>query len=98
MPRLKPNTSQIENDRLSTPTNILNRDLDSLVNSLDQTNLDTTDPKPFNNPLDPTVYSKTTMASTPGRGFNPTPGKPAQKFEQKYSSNNTYLDSLNGLI
>ena len=70
----------------------------SLVDSLRSTNLDTTNPSPFNTPADPSIYPKTTRSSTAGAGFNPTPGKPAKKFEQKYSSNNTYLDSLDGYI
>jgi hypothetical protein len=94
MPSPNPGLSQVDNDRLSP----VKQDANSLFTSLDKTNLDTTDPKPFNTPVDPTVYPKTTMASTPGRGFNPTTGKPAEKFVQKYSSNNSYLDSLNGNI
>ena len=98
MSRIPPKPSQIESTKLNPINNVPIRDIDSLVTSLNKTNLDTTDPSPFNTPADPSVYPKTTMASTPGRGFNPTPGKPAEKFVQKYSSNNTYLDSLNGYI
>lgn len=94
MPRSFPDPSQIDNNRLSPVNNTPIRDIDSLVTSLDKTNLDNTNIRPNNSPSDPTTYPKTAKGATPIKGNFATPGKPASKFEQKYSPTNTYLDSL----
>jgi hypothetical protein len=89
MPRSFPDPSQIDNNRLSPVNNTPIRDIDSLVTSLDKTNLDNTDIRPNNPPADPTVYSEHAKSSETIKGTFATPGKPASKFEQKYSPTTT---------
>ena len=92
MARTFPKPSQI--DKTNRPSINDSPQQDSLVTSLSKTNLDNTDTKPNNSPADPTVYPKYTKGSTPIKGNFATSGKAAEKFVQKYSPTNTYLDSL----
>jgi hypothetical protein len=101
----------VSDDPTSTPIQQTNQPIitippqanPGLVGSFDKTNLDTENALPnggipYSQAGDPTVYPKTTNQQSPNRGYFATPGKAPSKFEQKYSSKNTYLDFIQKYI
>ena len=87
-----PNRTYLDNIPIRANFSPLNR-------SLNKTNLDTTDPGvdggiPYKQVKDPTSYPITTQGRTPIDGYYATPGQGAAKFDQKFSSTNTYLDYI----
>jgi hypothetical protein len=74
-------------------------DESSVKDIFDATNLDTSKPGvdggiPYKQIKDPTVYPVTTQGRTPISGYNATSGQDATKFDQKFSTTNTYLDYI----
>ena len=87
-----------------TPPSIPPQSNPGLLASFDKTNLDTENARPYggipySKAGDPTIYPQTSNHSTPTRGYFASQGTTAAtKFEQKYSSKNTYLDSMKKYI
>jgi hypothetical protein len=81
----------------------LNVTPERLANTLNITNLDTTDPGvdggiPYKPNEDPTLYPTTTNHTSEIRGYFSEPSEPSEKYNQKYSSNNTYLNFIKSYV
>jgi hypothetical protein len=87
----------------STYLNVITSTQDQLINTLNITNLDTTDPGvnggiPYKQGTDPTIYPTTTNHTTDIRGFFPEPSEPSQKFNQVFTANSTYSEFIKNYI
>jgi hypothetical protein len=81
----------------------LNNSPGQLTNTLNITNLDTTDPGvdggvPYKQNEDPTIYPPTANHSTDIRGYFSEPSEPSKKFNQSFNSTDTYLNFIKSYI
>jgi hypothetical protein len=102
-PPLQPGAPSPTPNAPSLPPILATQPNPGLVGSFDKTNLDIENPRPnggipYKKDKDPTVYPTSTQHQTPTHGYFATPGQAADKFEQKYSPNKTYLDSMKNYI
>ena len=102
-PPLQPGAPSPTPNAPSLPPILATQPNPGLVGSFDKTNLDIENPlpnggSPYKKDKDPTSYPTTTQHQSPTRGYFAAPGKIAEKFEQKYSPNKTYLDSMKDYI